>query len=271
MWSFSVTKTYSAAVRAGVVLYKKSETELAKKLSSIANTLSTFSYGLYSEWTVFGQIQILENMMSRPLSSPKSWLGAYTSIIKEKWDAVIDGFSGCPFIEITNPHAGAYVFFKHIGANKGKEDAGSVSSFFEQVFNLYATTYYWGFRGSNPSVYYGAGYGTKDFVRMQLYRDVSVYHEVARRAKIICAGGSLPGYMTAAQWQASKTTRRRLGTEPSHKDVARGLAAVAPQLGQAEAHNLARLQLETEARDRAVEAECAPTFTSNCLMKHIKG
>lgn len=266
-WSFSVTKVYSAAVRAGTVLYK-SGTDMASTVESIASTLSSFSYGLYSEWSVFGHIQILQMMMERPLASSTSWLGAYSLLQKDKWDYIIDGFSGCPFIEITNPHAGAYVFFKHIGANVGKEDAGAVSSFFTSVFNLYATTYYWGFRGADPSAYYGAGYGVKDFVRMQLYRDVSVYQEVNRRA-IVCAGVSLPGMMTAAEWQASKSSRRQLSASPSHKEVARSLSAVAPRLTEKEASKLAQLQIDSEARDAAVEAECAPLYTTDCLSKHI--
>ena len=120
--------------------------------------------------------------MSRPLSDPTSLLGAYSTIIKEKWEYIIDGFQSCPFIEITNPHAGAYVFFKMIGKNIGKESPSSMSSFFEEVLNVHTTTYSWGFRGADPSVYYGDGYGNYDFVRLQLYRDVSIYAEVGRRA-----------------------------------------------------------------------------------------
>ena len=36
---------------------------------------------------------MLEMMMARPLSAPNSWLGAYISIIQEKWTAVINGFA----------------------------------------------------------------------------------------------------------------------------------------------------------------------------------
>ena len=208
---------------------------------------------------------MLEMMMARPLSAPNSWLGAYISIIQEKWTAVINGFAGCSFIEITNPHAGAYVFFKHKGSQIGAEDAGTVSSFFSDVMNVYATTYFWGFRGATPSVYYGTGYGTRDFVRMQLYRDVSVYHEVARRAQIVCAGGSLPGKITAAAWQASKSTGRRL-EEGEHK---RKLREVAPHLSEEHIEKLNQDKIERDRMDDAVESECAPEYTSECLMKHI--
>ena len=82
-WSFSVTKAYSAAVRAGTILFKK-DTNMATAVDDIAGMLSSFSYGLYSEYSVFGQIQIYDMMMSRPLASPGSWIGAYSELMSEK-------------------------------------------------------------------------------------------------------------------------------------------------------------------------------------------
>ena len=134
--------------------------------------------------------------------------------------------------------------------------------------NLYATTYYWGFRGATPSVYYtspGTAYGTRDFVRMQLYRDIKVYEEVARRATIVCAGGALPGKITAAAWVASKSTGRRL-QEGEHK---RKLREVAPHLSEEHIEKLNQDKIERDRMDDAVESECAPEYTSECLMKHI--
>jgi hypothetical protein len=59
------------------------------------------------------------------------------------------------------------------------------------VLGIISTTYSWGFRGADPSTYDGEGVGTCDFVRMQMYRDINVYMEVARRAKLVCADPTL--------------------------------------------------------------------------------
>ena len=75
-----------------------------------------------------------------------------------------------------------------------------------------------GFRGADPSEYYGDGIGTYDFTRMQLYRDVNVYKEVARRAKIVCADttASIGDFMSIDDWKTkeeSKAATRRAGRE----------------------------------------------------------
>ena len=75
--------------------------------------------GLYSEWSWFGQMQIQQMIMAKPLDDATSWVGAYTEIMKEKWDALIPAFKDCPYIEITNDYAGAYVWFKKMGVALG--------------------------------------------------------------------------------------------------------------------------------------------------------
>ena len=287
-WAFSVTKVYSASVRAGTILYKKSalstigadisedgsgevafgdETPYASSLTTITSMLSDMSHGLYSEWSWYGQIQIYEMIMARPMASPASWLGAYSGLIKEKWDAIISGFAGCPYISITNPHAGAYVFFKMIGGNVGKSASSYISDFFEDVLNVKATTYNWGWRGSDPADYHGAGYGLYDFVRLQLYRDLAVYVEVGRRAQIVCGGGNLPGLPTAAAWQAASTSRRRLSLS-SREDVARHLKSL-PEFAKTDIDLLAQNHVKRAAIDRTIDENCAPQFKSDCLMKHM--
>ena len=42
-WSFSVTKVFNAAARAGVVLYKTAEADMASAVGTIASDLSSFS------------------------------------------------------------------------------------------------------------------------------------------------------------------------------------------------------------------------------------
>merc|ERR1712151_231703 len=159
--------------------------------------------------------------MSKPVDDPTSWVGAYSSIMKEKWKAVVDGFKDCPVIEVTNPYAGAYAFFMYkepyLGLN-GPDDpevSKTYSSFFHNVLGVLSTTYWWGFRGSDPADFYGEDYGLYDFTRFQLYRDVNVYHEVARRAKIVCSdtSASIGDRISVDDWSALMSSRRRLREE----------------------------------------------------------
>jgi len=112
-WSFSITKAYSASVRAGFVLYKELPASNHDSMVDSMSSLHTMTNGLYSEWSWYGQMQLWEMMMSKPLSDPTSWIGAYSEIMKEKWDLVIDGFKDCPVLELTNDYAGAYAFFQY--------------------------------------------------------------------------------------------------------------------------------------------------------------
>jgi hypothetical protein len=164
-------------------------------------------------------------------------IGAQTSILKEKWDLIIDAFTGCPVAEVTNPYAGVYVWL--VGAQwsivksclthlhfyvqwykdpyLGLQD-GFVSSFFRDVLGVRTTTYNFGFRDINETqieTFYGPGYSAEDFTRLSLYSDVSAYVEVARRAKLVCGDttASIGDYISVDQWvEASNATaaRRRL-------------------------------------------------------------
>ena len=108
-WAGSVTKLYSAAVRAGYILYKKDDDVFAGALESISESMRSLADGHLSEWTWWGQIQILDQLMAKPASDPTSWIGAYNGIMKEKWDAVNEGFAGCgDYVELTNYKKGAY-------------------------------------------------------------------------------------------------------------------------------------------------------------------
>ena len=137
-------------------------------------------------------MQIQQMIMSKPLDDTTSWVGAYTEIMKEKWDALIPAFKDCPYIELTNDYAGAYAWFKKMGVALGLETSW-LSAFFSDTMGVTVPLYSWGFRGADPADYYGSAYTKYDFVRLQLYRDVSVYAEVKRRAEIICGGGKLDG------------------------------------------------------------------------------
>lgn len=90
---------------------------------------------LDSEWSWYGQMQLWEMMMSKPISDPTSWIGAYIDIMEEKWALVIDGFANCPVLDVSNPRAGAYAFFVYKAPYLGIQD-GFVSSFFRDVLGV---------------------------------------------------------------------------------------------------------------------------------------
>jgi len=277
-WAGSVTKVYSAAVRAGYVIYKNTDSEWADLMQTAMSNVRSMPDGLMSEWTWWGQIQILDQMMAKPYSEPDSWIGAYVGLIHEKWTYLIDGFSGCSdFISITNPYRGAYGWFMLHGAALGKED-GMLSSLFADVLGVKTTTYYWGFRGAEPADYYptdptGADYTTYDFVRLQLFRDVHVYEEIGRRAALVCADpatNSVDGYLTINQWISSSDRRRRALKESEPLDHSAHVRAIAPRLAEHHLEYLAKQMAGDAAVNVAVEQHCAPAYTTDCLMKHTK-
>lgn len=215
---------FSASVRTGWINYKKSMTSFVEAVSDIAGLHGSLAYGSYSEWSWMGQMQLHDMMMSKPLSDPTSWIGAYSSIMKEKWDVITDAFADCPVVTLTNSGKGAYAFFLYKEPYLGFQTS-FVSSFFLDVLGVSTTTYYWGFRGADPSEFYGEGVGTYDFTRMQLYRDLNVYTEVARRAKIVCAdtSASVGDYISIDDWKlkseaalATGDGRRALKETMSH-------------------------------------------------------
>jgi len=198
-------------------------------------------------------VQIYKMMMAKPYTDKTSWIGAYSALMLEKWDAINEGFKGCPAVELTNYKTTAYGFFKYKAPHiNGRKDY-KYNSFFEHCLNIQTTGYSWGFRGSNPADYYGTGYTTNDFQRMQLYRDLSVYKEVGRRAKLVCGGGKLPGMMSISEWAAAKkaTSRRAL------------LEATNLLPHEMDHHDKAALKLEDT--ERRVEEECAPEYSTDCL------
>ena len=100
-------------------------------------------------------MQIQQMIMSKPLDDTTSWVGAYTEIMKEKWDALIPAFKDCPYIELTNDYAGAYAWFKKMGVALGLETSW-LSAFFSDTMGVTVPLYSWGFRGADPADYYGA-------------------------------------------------------------------------------------------------------------------
>jgi hypothetical protein len=196
-----------------------------------------------------------------------------SEILDEKWNYIIDGFKNCPVVQLTNPKAGAYAFFLYKSPYLGLQTS-FISSFFQDVLGVQATTYNWGFRGANPSTYYGAGVGVNDFTRLQLYREIGVYEEIGRRAKIVCANVNATisdKYLSISAW--SKTSRflqenaEELAAMPlgSRRSL---LRSTHRDLTEAQAHQLA---LNIEARQKIDDAtsSCAPEYSTGCLFRAV--
>jgi hypothetical protein len=276
-WSFSISKIYSAAARAGWIMFKKEPTTSHEAVVDTIGTSQTLVHGSLSEWTWHGQLQLFDVFMSRPLDDPTSWIGAYSAIMKEKWDAIMDGFSDCPITQPSNPYSGAYVWFVFQDPFLGIQDS-SVPSFFRDVLGVRATTYNWGFRGATPSDYYGEGYGTNDFTRLQMYRDVNVYVELARRAKIVCNDFDAvvsDNFVSVNQWVASAQGTRHVrhlarqdGTRTDPDVYKRALKETVPELTSGQLEYLTNGHLESERQDRAIDA-CAPDYETSCLFEKI--
>merc|ERR1711998_777925 len=234
-------------------------------------------------------MQIIDIVMEKPLSDPKSWVTAYSGLMKEKWEAIIDGFKDCPVVEITNPHEGAYAYFKFKDPYHGA--ANKAANWFGKALGVSTTNYAWGWRGNGhadwpdlPGNYYGAGYTRYDFQRMQLYRDLSVYKEVARRAKIVCAGGSLPTKMSSEDIFADAATKCGLtgddgtltdsvfsggafcASTSSSKRRALGERLEAKH-GKSKVSKLMDLYKKGVETEKEFENECAPDYTMDCVME----
>jgi hypothetical protein len=216
-------------------------------------------------------MQIWDMIMSKPISDPTSWIGAYTEIMEEKWTLMIDAFADCPVLTLSNPRAGAYAWFVYQPPYIGLQ-GGFVSSFFRDVLGVRTTTYNWGFRGANPADYYGEGYSAEDFTRLQLYRDVSVYKELARRAVIVCSDPDaiIGDFISVNQWAAGQgTTQRRLNAEYDDiEDRKRHLTEVHPDINERQLNYLAASHEASDAVDKAAET-CAPDYTTSCFFQKI--
>jgi hypothetical protein len=279
-WSFSITKAYSASVRAGFIIYKN-EVEASKQAFVDAVTVSySMTNGLYSEWSWYGQMQLWEMIMSKPYTEPDSWIGAFSSIVDEKWNVLIEAFENCPVLTLSNPKAGAYAFFVYNPEYTGIQDS-FISSFFRDVLGILATTYNWGFRGAIPADFYGEGYTESDFTRLQLYRDVTVYDEIARRAKIVCndLDASVGDFVSINQWaeagRAVVTRRRQLSSSSeedtiyaSREDRERHLQESVPTLNHRQLQYLVDSHESSDAIDANVKL-CAPDFSTSCLFDKV--
>mmetsp|Transcript_26693 Transcript_26693/g.40072 ORF Transcript_26693/g.40072 Transcript_26693/m.40072 type:complete len:755 (-) Transcript_26693:312-2576(-) len=263
-WAYATTKGFSASVRTGWITYKKSMTSFVAAVSDIASEHGSLSYGSYSEWSWMGQMQLQDMMMSKPLTDPTSWIGAYSTIMKEKWDVITDAFADCPVLELTNSGKGAYAFFLYKAPYLGLQTS-FISSFFLDVLGVSATTYNWGFRGADPSEFYGEGVGTHDFTRMQLYRDVNVYLEVARRAKIVCADttASIGDFISIDDWKAKSEAAIATG------DGRRALRETMSHLTERQLKILENNEKIYSDYNEKAEACAGKGYTTSCFYKEV--
>lgn len=301
-WALSITKVYSASVRAGFLLYRTENQNSVRAISSMLRFMHSMSNGAYSEWSHHGLKQILSNViMSRPLSDPTSWLSAYSQLMNEKWTYVMNGFDtpSCrSLLTITNPYSGGYVWFMFAPPYRGLQRQSSTSSFFMDVFGVRTTTYHWGFRGADPSLFYGNSLTEYDFVRLHLFRDIHVYQELARRANVVCADFNArvaDDYLSISEWiekssadrrrQRRRRQRRKLpmkvdessssssaSSEPNSTWLEEWKDHVRVVLPRWTEEQLSRhdkeLQL-VEIMDDAIKNECAPEYNMDCLFEMV--
>jgi hypothetical protein len=278
-WSFSITKSYSASVRAGHIMYKKTGPNHAN-YENLLEDMHSMPNGLLSEWSWRGQVQLHDMMMAKPYTDPTSWIGAYTGLMKDKWDYVIEGFANCPPIEILNDYAGAYVWLKKKPDYMGLE-TGFITTLFEETLGIKTTTYNWGFRGADPADMYGEGYTVTDFTRVHLYRDINVYKELNRRAKLMCSGQQVADHlMTYAEWKVAHTpadggTRHLLAVhehDETHEDTRRRLREAVPRLTEKQLEFHTKNHQANIDINKNIEKHCAKDqFSTSCLMKYTGG
>jgi len=266
-WAYSITKVYSAAFRAGLVSYRLDQPNFADAMTRMASLAGSGANGQVSDMTWMGYIEFMRLVMaSGPIDSPTSWIGAYVEIMKEKYGALTDATTNCPFMELTNPGGGAYSFWIAKPPMYGLD----LVDYFWEGFGVSAFSYNWGFRGADPADYYGPGVTINDFTRMQLYRDINVYHEVARRMQLACSGSAAEGFLTFDEYVASKTARRARKLSDgamSREEHIADVKAVAAHLTDKQAARIADMRLNRDRFSRRISTECAAeNFASSCIM-----
>mgnify|MGYP003684145685 CR=1 FL=1 len=248
-WAFSITKIYSARMRAGIMFVMDTPDAASAARSMVGGALS-IANGLYSHMQIQGQMQLMNKIMEKPFSDATSWLHAMAMAQYEKWDVMYDAFSTCQAAGIARitpeqpKYFGAYIFsyllpdYQGLAVNVG----GSSSDFFLAVVGYNHFNYNWGWRGEDP-MNYGNGIDpskvtVQDFTRTHLFRGLVAYQEEARRMKLVCGdldARATPSTLTVNEWvalrQADRRRRRRLEDGPiSHHARALEVQEVAPRM-----------------------------------------
>jgi hypothetical protein len=129
---------------------------------------------------------------------------------------------------------------------------------------------------THPSYHFnhlkGANYTVNDFVRLQLYRDISVYEEVGRRAKIVCSDmdATIGNFLSVNQWAASAaaTARRRAQGYVDNEDRIRHLIEVIPDLTDSQLEYVAASHLGQDKLTLQYSS-CAPEYTTTCFFQKV--
>jgi hypothetical protein len=107
---------------------------------------------------------------------------------------------------------------------------------------------------------------------LHLYRDITVYEEISRRAKIVCADldATVGDYLSINQWAATAVaTERRLARGYSNvEDRKRHLKEIIPDLTDEQLDLLAASHEHNEETGRAA-ASCAPVYAMSCLFQKV--
>ena len=253
------------------MMYRELPTSNHDAMVDAISTTYSLHAGSLSQWTWQGMMQLLEQFTSKPYTDPTSWIGAYAILLEEKYDFIIAGFEKCPVMTLSNPYSGAYAWFVMNPDYLGIQEGNSSPSFFRNVLGVSAFGYTWGFRGADPADFYGEGYTVNDFTRLNMYRDISVYEEIGRRAGIVCNDLDASvgeGLVSVNQWAAaSSATRRRLhevGHYDSIEEHKRHLKETVPDLTEAQIHDWATSHAQRMEEDALIES-CAPEYSTSCI------
>jgi len=227
-WAFSITKIYSAQMRAGTY-WIKDYPAATSAASTFTNKLFAIGNGLMSHMQVHGQISLMKTIMEKPFSDPTSWLHAMALAQYEKWDVMDAAFTVCANAGIIQRAAeqqkyfGAYMFSHMSTPLMGlSENIGAASSdFFMNVIGYDHFNYNWGWRGEDATNYgIGANITSLDFHRIHMFRSYDTYAEEARRMTLACSDKNvrvMSGLLTVNEWittkQAALAGRRKLMVE----------------------------------------------------------
>jgi len=246
-WAFSITKIYSARMRAGILMVMDTPNAVAAASEVVATALS-IANGLYSHLQTHGQIQLMRTIMEKPYSDTTSWLHALARAQYEKWDVLTAAFDVCEAAGIAkitaelNKYFGAYIFGHMMADYQGLSGniGGLSSDFWLSVIGFDHYNYDFGWRGEDPKNY-GNGVTSaitdQDFVRIHIFRSLSTYQEEARRMTKVCSdpdARATPLTLTLNEWKSLRvmdaSRRRRLGDVVSHHERALEVQAAAPKL-----------------------------------------
>jgi len=255
-WAMSLTKVYSAQLRAGVMMIQDYP-EAVSAASAIMNKKLAIANGLYSYLQSQGQVELIKQMMAKPFSDPTSWLHAFRTAQHEKWDVMDAAFDVCEAAGILKrtdeqpKYFGAYIFghmmpeYCSLSTNIG----AASNDFFKSVVGYDHFNYYWGWRGEDVTNY---GFGvpsnitSQDYFRIHTFRDYSIYEEEARRMTIVCSDKDAKvssEYLSVNEWKLVRsidtTRRRKLSDITDVNELARQLKEDVPRLSNVAAIKLA--------------------------------